>query len=217
MIPSGAKSNVPLRLVQPQDASRPRRWGDLEIIEGLRSGQSAAAVALCEAVEPAISATLSQVLGRSDRDHDDLCQTALMRVVDSVVNSRFAGRCTLRTWANVIASRLALDELRRRRRERTVLDSDSGDETSQVAAPASGSPERRVSDQQQLSALRDALAQLRPARAQAVMLFDILGHDLEEVARLTNVSVAAAQSSVVRGRQELRRLLRKTREGADNV
>jgi RNA polymerase sigma-70 factor (ECF subfamily) len=193
------------------------RLGDLEIIEGLRAGHASAAVALCGLVEPAISATLAQVLGKDDSDHDDLCQVALMRVVDSVVESRFAGRCSLRTWANVIASRLALDELRRRRRERRVLETDGREQSAQVPAPPSGSPERRLSEQQDLQALRVALGKLRPAQAEAVLLFDILGHDLREVSRLTNVSIAAAQSNVVRGRQQLRRLLRVAREGADHV
>jgi RNA polymerase sigma-70 factor (ECF subfamily) len=210
MMPSPVQPPTPLRLVHPGEAAPLRQPGDLEIIEGLRAGRREAAVALYELVEPAISATLTQVLGRSDADHDDLCQLALIRIVDSVVDSRFAGRCSLKTWANVIASRLALDELRRRRRERRVLA--PSDESTQVAAPASGSPERRLAERQDLTTLRAALGRLRPAQAEAVLLFDVLGHDLREVAQLTGVSVAAAQSSVVRGRQELRRLLRRGRE-----
>lgn len=212
MMPSPVQPPAPLRLVQPGEAGPVRQPGDLEIIEGLRAGRREAAVALYDLVEPAISATLTQVLGRSDADHDDLCQLALIRIVDSVVDSRFAGRCSLKTWANVIASRLALDELRRRRRERRVMAPTSSDENTQIAAPASGSPERRLSERQDLSMLRAALGRLRPAQAEAVLLFDVLGHDLREVAQLTGVSVAAAQSSVVRGRQELRRLLRRGRE-----
>jgi RNA polymerase sigma-70 factor (ECF subfamily) len=188
--------------------------GDLEIIEGLRAGRREAAVALYELVMPAICATLTQVLGRADRDHDDLCQLALLRIVDTVVDSRFAGRCILRTWANVVTSRLVLDELRRRRRERRVLAPEEA-AGAEVPAPAFGNPERRLLEQQDLSELRRALGRLRPAQAEAVLLFDVLGHDLREVAELTGMSVAAAQSTVVRGRQELRRLLQRT-PGADH-
>ncbi len=214
MMPSRPQPPSLLRLVKPGEEAPARQPGDLEIIEGLRAGRREAAVALYELVEPAIGATLEQVLGRADRDHDDLCQLALIRIVDSVVDSRFAGRCNLRTWANVIATRLALDELRRRRRERRVLAPEEAGERAEVPAPASGSPERRLAERQDLSMLRAALSRLRPAQAEAVLLFDVLGHDLREVSELTGMSVAAAQSNVVRGRQELRRLLERARPGA---
>ena len=41
-------------------------------------------------------------------------------------------------------------------------------------------------------------------RATAVLLYDVFGHELAEIAVLTGVSVAAAQSRLVRGRKELR-------------
>jgi RNA polymerase sigma-70 factor (ECF subfamily) len=217
MMPSRTQPPSLLRLAKPGERAPARQLGDLEIIEGLRAGRREAALALYELVQPAIDATLTQVLGRADGDHDDLCQLALIRIVDSVVESRFAGRCALKTWANVIASRLALDELRRRRRERSVLAPEDSTGSIEVPAPASSSPERRLSERQALSMLRAALGRLRPAQAEAVLLFDILGHDLREVAELTGMSVAAAQSNVVRGRQELRRLLHRARQGADHV
>ena len=42
-----------------------------------------------------------------------------------------------------------------------------------------------------------------PAKAEALFLHDALGHDLAEVALLTGVSVAAAQSRLVRARKDL--------------
>jgi DNA-directed RNA polymerase specialized sigma24 family protein len=48
---------------------------------------------------------------------------------------------------------------------------------------------------------------MKPERAETVFLHDVLGHDLAEIALLTRVSVAAAQSRLVRGRRELRHRL----------
>ena len=58
-----------------------------------------------------------------------------------------------------------------------------------------------------LERVRTMLARMKPERAETVFLHDVLGHDLAEIALLTRVSVAAAQSRLVRGRRELRHRL----------
>jgi RNA polymerase sigma-70 factor (ECF subfamily) len=42
-----------------------------------------------------------------------------------------------------------------------------------------------------------------PAKAQTVLLHEGMGYELSEIAVLTGVSIAAAQSRLVRGRKEL--------------
>jgi hypothetical protein len=44
---------------------------------------------------------------------------------------------------------------------------------------------------------------MKPDRAQAVFLHDVLGHELAEIAVMEDISVAAAQSRLVRGRKDL--------------
>jgi RNA polymerase sigma-70 factor (ECF subfamily) len=53
--------------------------------------------------------------------------------------------------------------------------------------------------------MRGHLVSMKEEHAQAVFLHDVLGHDLAEIALMTNVTVAAAQSRLVRGRKELYR------------
>jgi DNA-directed RNA polymerase specialized sigma24 family protein len=59
--------------------------------------------------------------------------------------------------------------------------------------------------------MQKAVSQMRPKYAEAVVLHDLLGHDLAEVARLTDISVAAAQSRLVRGRKDLVRRVKQER------
>jgi len=48
---------------------------------------------------------------------------------------------------------------------------------------------------------------MKSTHAEAVFLHDVLGHELAEIAIMTQVSVSAAQSRLVRGRRELFRRL----------
>jgi DNA-directed RNA polymerase specialized sigma24 family protein len=59
----------------------------------------------------------------------------------------------------------------------------------------------------ELADLREALLRLNPSRASAVFLHDVLGHELAEIAVMEGVTVAAAQSRLVRGRSDLYALL----------
>jgi RNA polymerase sigma-70 factor (ECF subfamily) len=46
---------------------------------------------------------------------------------------------------------------------------------------------------------------MKPEHAETLVLHDALGHELSEIAVLMGVSVAAAQSRLIRGRKELLR------------
>ncbi len=83
--------------------------------------------------------------------------------------------------------------------------------------PGDGDVEREVSVQQQLERVRFHLSEMTEARATTLFLHDGLGYGLAEISALTLVSVAAAQSRLVRGRRQLRSRLEadaKARGGA---
>jgi RNA polymerase sigma-70 factor (ECF subfamily) len=67
--------------------------------------------------------------------------------------------------------------------------------------------EREVFARHELERVRRALALMTAERSEVILLHDMLGKDLSEIAVLMNISVAAAQSRLVRGRKELEQRL----------
>ncbi len=67
---------------------------------------------------------------------------------------------------------------------------------------------QRLESRNTLQLVRIEIARLSPTRAEALLLHDVLGYELSEVAAIVGVTVAAAQSRLVRGRKELHGRLR---------
>ncbi|HSC88482.1 MAG TPA: RNA polymerase sigma factor, partial [Polyangiaceae bacterium] len=113
--------------------------------------------------------------------------------------------CSLRTWANRITTHVALNAIRSRQRERRVLERRS--EPADVDAPCLPRTEAEV----ELARLRRHLAEIPPAHAEVLILHDLYGHNLAEIAALVGASEAATQSRLVRGRKQLQSRLSKGR------
>jgi RNA polymerase sigma-70 factor (ECF subfamily) len=95
--------------------------------------------------------------------------------------------------------------LRARVRDRKLFrrETPSAPELAEVAP--STPPERRLEARSEVERLQGILIRMKPDQARTLVLHDVLGHDLSEIAVLTGVTVAAAQSRLVRGRKELLR------------
>jgi RNA polymerase sigma-70 factor (ECF subfamily) len=146
---------------------------------------------------------LWRILQRSTADHEDLVQITFERVIKTLLDGRFVGACSLTTWAASIASHAALDHLRARSRERKLFvdqESLSGWE-GQDGIDA----ERSLHARAEVEALQAILARMNPEHVRAVLLYDVLGHSLAEMAAVLGISEAAAQSRLARGRKELLR------------
>jgi len=129
-------------------------------------------------------------LCRSDDDGRDLYQQAILKALlkrDSLRNRR-----RFRQW---LCSIIINEHRSRCRRER-------------LRRVFSLSPQRKQAtdgpDPDRAIRLRQCLQQLSPARREAVVLFEVEGFTLDEVAELQRTSLAAAKTRVSRARRELR-------------
>lgn len=118
---------------------------------------------------------------------------------------RYDDRRPLRPWLHAICSRIALDQLRRRRVRWLALpvlseqtDRHSADAQG-VADPAATIPGRQ--------AIRDALAALRPIASAAVLLRHRYGYDYDEIGAFLGISVGNVGAILSRARAELRAAL----------
>jgi RNA polymerase sigma-70 factor, ECF subfamily len=195
-LPSAARPwlrPVPARKEEP-------RLTDEELIAAVVSGNDRIAAELYDRLAGVIDRSLFRVFGRRESDHDDLIQSVFEQVVLTLARGSYSGNCSLKTWGARIASNVALNALRSRRRERKILDRNT-DYTSDTLGGFDG--ERSTQARAFLDVVLKELADMNPRRAQAVLLHDLEGYDLEEIAKMTGVSNAAAQSRLVRGRKEL--------------
>ena len=184
-----------------EPVARESTLSELELVEGLLAGDARLAAVLYDHLRPAIDHALRRVLHARHRDFDDLKQTTFERILRSLAEGRFEGRSSLRTWASAIAAHVALDALRASFRERArhaVLPVD-------IAAPAAGKPEARLEAVHELERVQGILSRMKPDLVEALLLHDVLGHPLDEVAQLAGASPSATQSRLHRARIEWRR------------
>ncbi len=182
-------------------AARIQGTSDEELIDAVVRGDDRVAGLLYDRTVGVVDRTLFRIFGRREADHDDLVQSTFEQIVITLCRGRFARACSLNTWAATVATHVGLNALRSRRRERRVVD--HGQNLDTLDAPRSASGEEAVGARLELERLRRHLSAMDPAKAETLFLHDALGHDLAEIAVLTGVSVAAAQSRLVRARKDL--------------
>jgi RNA polymerase sigma-70 factor (ECF subfamily) len=197
---SGPKPKVALRLVHGGGA---RGLTDTELLRAFDRGSREAAAEIYDRLIRVVDATLYRMLGGRGVDHDDLVQSAFEEVIRTLRRHRFAQGCSLTSWAGAISARVALRAIRRKKRERHVIDRSERASGVYDDCPAGTDVERDVAVQRELERLRSMLAVTTPERAEVVVLYHILEHDLATIAAMLGISVAAAQSRLVRGRREL--------------
>jgi RNA polymerase sigma-70 factor, ECF subfamily len=192
-----------LRVVDGGADAEAREVSDAELIDAFERGEGHACETLYDRLIGVVEGTLWRVLGRRDEHHDDLVQAAFEQIVLTLSKRKFARACSLSSWAASVTTHVAFNTIRSRTRERRILD--RGRDGEQEARSRSGGQdvEREASVREALARVRSHLADMNEDRATTVFLHDVMGHELAEIAVLTGVSVAAAQSRLVRARKEL--------------
>jgi RNA polymerase sigma-70 factor, ECF subfamily len=172
---------------------------DSELLAAIRRGDPSAATDLHDRVRPQVDRTVCRLLGRRDPDVCDLAQQAMIEIVGTI--DRYRGECSLDSWTSAVAAHIVYKHIRRRKTERRIFGSLDADLLTVTRSASRTGREAVVRDlMKRVLAHLDAVEE---AKAWAFVLHDVCGYDLREIAQITGVSAAAAQTRLVRGRREV--------------
>jgi RNA polymerase sigma-70 factor (ECF subfamily) len=178
---------------------------DDEILEAVRRGDAVVAEDFYWRIKPVVDRTVRRLIGRLDRDGEDLVQIALVQLIESL--PAYRGECPLDAWVSAVAAHVVYKHIRRRRLERNIFESALGGDDELSASQKTPGIAQRILLRDAVKQVVDHLATMRPDRAWAFVLHDVCGYSLDEIAHICGVSVVAAQSRLVRGRRDLHQLI----------
>jgi len=164
--------------------------------EAARAGDRAAIRRLLESVGPAVMGVVGAVLGRGDRDVEDVVQESLVGIVHAL--GTFRGESSFVHFARSIALRRALDHRRSRARRGVSVEIDESHEANDESPPESLLASRRR------DAFRGLLETLPEAQAEAFALRVLFGYSIEEIAEQTSAPVETIRSRLRLAKTALR-------------
>lgn len=200
----GAPKSEMTALVAPHDIA-PTPPTEEAVLAGVVAGERWAHAALFDLLHPVVARTLQKILRDTSGDYEDLVQVSFERIVRTLVGERRVQVVSLSAWAGSIAAHVALDALRGRTRERRLFERESPSSPPRIERVPAPSMERQLEARQKLEWLQETLSRMNADQAQTLLLHDVLGHGLTEIASMMGVTVAAAQRRLSRGHQELLR------------
>lgn len=183
-----AFSDIDRQLLQRCLARQPRAWEDfVDRFLGL-------------VVHVVNHTTHSRSIGISAQDREDLAAEVFAALLadDFAVMRRFRGQSSLATYLTVVARRVAVRELLKRR----IIPnpSDTG-EIDQVADQAE-SVEERLANREEVERMLD---ELHGEEADVVRLYHLEGKSYDEISRQTGVPTGSVGPTLSRARARLRR------------
>lgn len=125
----------------------------------------------------------------------DICQETFLRAFRSLKG--FRGESSLGTWLGRIANNLAIDALRKRKREKTVPMDES------LEFPSTAETSARAQEQELREAIREALDKLPEQERTVVLLYSVEGRRYREIAQILSCPIGTVMSRLHNARKKL--------------
>jgi RNA polymerase sigma-70 factor, ECF subfamily len=195
-----------MRPAAEPSSARSRELDEVTLRRAQR-GDEGACRDLVRCYERPVFALLSRLLGASRAPLvEDLAQETFLQVFRALGGFSPIGPARLSTWILTIASRRAIDELRRQPLALLSLD----DSTEVAAAERTDGPSE---DRRLGAALERALGALAPDFRAAFLLREYHGLEYADIARALEIDLGTVKSRLARARVALRALLAEVHHG----
>jgi len=175
---------------------------DATLLERCRRGDDLAWEALVRHYQSSVYAVTRHYL-RDAEEARDVAQDVFVRLYERL--DSFAGGDTFKAWLLQMARNASIDRLRRLKARPPATDVPVED----VTLSSGDDPERSAEGEARERLLRRALARLGEKNREILLLKEIQGLKLEEVAGLLGLPLGTVKSRSSRARLELAAMLRK--------
>jgi len=189
-------------------------FSDCELVETARRGEQWAFGELVQRHRHKCVGVALSYLRNAD-DAEDQVQSALLKAFLRL--EQYRGEAEFATWLYRIVTNECLLLMRRQRRAEFVhLDEDPSETHSLPVQLREGGPdpERELAVRQSAEVVRREVRRIPPLLREVVVLRDLRGHPLQDVADRLGITVAATKSRLLRGRTELRQRMTPQHAGA---
>jgi len=187
------------------------------LVERARQGDRAAFGQLVNEYKDKIYNYVARMLN-DPYEAEDVTQEAFLRAYKSL--PRFRGASSFHTWLYRIASNLAIDVVRKRKRQDPTfsldepLESDDG-EYERELPDETGGPEDRTSTRETRVAVRRAIMDLPEKLRDVMILYELQGETYEDIADILDVPLGTVKSRLFNARNRLKDSLQELVEAGE--
>lgn len=193
------------QIVEMPEAQSPNPPPELDptLVEAACRHEPGACRALIRRHQRPVASLLSRMLGPAGLGHlvEDLAQETMVRVFGALPRFELDGPAKLSTWILKIATRLAINELRRRRPPTEPIT------TTEERLSGAGSADADHRRAAIARAIQDAVGRLSPEYRAAFLLREYHGLEYVEIAQMLELEMGTVKSRLARARASLRKTL----------
>ena len=185
---------------------------DAELAERCLSGDENAWGMLVERYHRRVWSVAYQFTARAD-EADEVTQDIFLHLLSALKS--FDPNGSLNAWIQRVARNYAIDQYRRRRRERSMVQGgDDAEDAIRIARDPKkgGDPHDRLEKKDLSKWLREAIERLPDELGQAVSMRDLQEMSYDDMATTLGIPLGTVKSRINRGRLELAKQLKRRRK-----